>query len=308
MRWLTIIAAATAVGWTTYVALDGGKSVPTVSGNSASRSVQKSREKARIFAAGIVEGVDAPVELRFESTGRVTAVRVSEGQSVQANQVLADQESEPSRMRVLQAKAQAEIAQIELNRIKERQSQPQSVIRRRATTAVESSEALVNPVAYTSPDELAIAHARLTSAHAAWKQEHLHLEKTQLKAPFEGVILAVNMIVGDLAGPAGSQVKLTLVNRAKTRVRAFVEELDALDVAVGQRAQVAVAGKPGTVYQGTVISCSPYVQPKEHRHLNPGERIDVRVRTIIVELKDGADLLIGLPVEVFLDSELGDRQ
>jgi hypothetical protein len=45
------------------------------------------------------------------------------------------------------------------------------------------------------------------------------------------------------------------------------------------------------------------MQPKSHRHLNPSERLDVRVRKIVVELDDGADLLIGLPVEAAVNGK-----
>jgi hypothetical protein len=37
------------------------------------------------------------------------------------------------------------------------------------------------------------------------------------------------------------------------------------------------------------------------RHLKPGEMVDVRVREVLIELVDGSDLLIGLPVEVFIE-------
>ena len=48
----------------------------------------------------------------------------------------------------------------------------------------------------------------------------------------------------------------------------------------------------------------PYVAPKSQRHLKPGELIDIRVREVIIELADGADLLIGLPVDVFIEPGL----
>jgi hypothetical protein len=94
----------------------------------------------------------------------------------------------------------------------------------------------------------------------------------------------------------------------KTRVRAFVEELDAMDVATGQQATAIASGKADRAYHGVVLFCAPFVQPKSHRHLNPGERLDVRVREIMVELKDGGDLLTGLPVEVFIDPKIPIRK
>jgi hypothetical protein len=63
------------------------------------------------------------------------------------------------------------------------------------------------------------------------------------------------------------------------------------------------AGQPHREYSGAVRTCSPSVRPKSHRHLKPIERLDVRVREVVIELDDARDLPIGLPVEVFIDPD-----
>ena len=66
---------------------------------------------------------------------------------------------------------------------------------------------------------------------------------------------------------------------------------------------VTAAGQPDREYYGAVRTCSPYVGPKSHWHLKPTERLDVRVREVVIELEEGGDLLIGLPVEVFFQPD-----
>ncbi|HTI50556.1 MAG TPA: HlyD family efflux transporter periplasmic adaptor subunit [Planctomycetaceae bacterium] len=150
-------------------------------------------------------------------------------------------------------------------------------------------------------DELAIADARIALAEGALQRERVMLDKTRLRAPTDGVVLRVLAEPGELVGPGDDRELFTLVNRSRTRVRAFVEEFDAMRVTVGQQAIVTADGVTDREYTGTVQSCAPYVRPKSNRHFKPGELVDLRVREVVIGLSDGADLLVGLPVDVLID-------
>jgi len=54
-------------------------------------------------------------------------------------------------------------------------------------------------------------------------------------------------------------------------------------------------------YRGTVAFCAPALLPKQQFRLKPGERIDLRMREIVIDVEHGDDLLIGMPVEVFIE-------
>lgn len=152
-------------------------------------------------------------------------------------------------------------------------------------------------------DDLAVAEAKVALAEATVRQERNTLEKSRLRAPECGTVVRVDVERGELIGPADDEPIITLVNRDCTRIRAYVEELDALGVAVGQKALVTADGKRGKAYEGTVKSCSPHVRPKSNRHHKPGELIDIRVREVVIELVAGDDLVVGLPVDVFIEGE-----
>src|SRR4029077_6992620 len=96
-------------------------------------------------------------------------------------------------------------------------------------------------------------------AEAAVRRETLMFGKTRLRSPVDGVVLRVLPEPGERAAPADDRELFIVVNRDRTRVRAFVEELDALNVAPGQRAVVTAAGQPHHEYFGAVRTCSPYV-------------------------------------------------
>lgn len=304
MRWMILIGAVTLCGVGLFMIRNGLLNRPSGTPNLAASNSADGRQKLRIFAAGVVEGMEAPVQLRFETAGRIKSVRVREGESVRMDRVLAELEREPYELRMIQAEAQLQIAVAErekLNR-ERRTSGPPAATGRDAPLEQEGANRLVSATSLVSKEDWIIANARVAVADAAVKQEQLLIDKTRLIAPMNGTVLAVALKEREMAGPTESD-SITIVNRERTRVRAFVEELDAMEVAVGQSATVTASGRMEWKYAGRIVSCAPYVQPKSHRHLNPGERLDVRVREIVVELDDGADLLIGLPVEVFINVE-----
>lgn len=291
---------------------------------------EKGPDEAPIFAGGIVEGTQPVQPVRFEIAGRVKRVFVREGEYVEKNCMLAELDPEPWQLRVSQAMAQLRIARAERARLlSTRNSEPpvrESVPTRgreprtilptitsqqeldrvrqaNAQSPLQPNEFPSRPAPDPTPtaEELAIADARVSLADAAAKYEQCMLDKTRLLAPIAGTILYALPELGQLVSPTDEQEPFSIVNREQVRVRAFVEELDAMNIERGQRATIIAAGRPDRKYPGAVLSCSPYVHPKLHLHLKPGERIDVRVREVVIELDDGSDLLIGLPVDVFID-------
>ena len=152
-------------------------------------------------------------------------------------------------------------------------------------------------------DELKMADARVQMAQAALRQADTRLGKAGLVAPCDGLILRINAEPGELVGPSSSAPAITMAEVDELRVRAYVEELHALAVRPGQTAEVVADGRPDVRYRATVVSCLPCMGPKDFRNHRPGERIDVRVREIIATLSEPADLVVGLPVEVFIRTE-----
>lgn len=150
-------------------------------------------------------------------------------------------------------------------------------------------------------DELRIADAKIALARTSVDQARTMFAKTRITAPSDGFILRVDGEPGQLIHPDDPVRLITMTNPAQLRVRAFVEELDALSVSTGQRAYVTADGMPGTRFFGTVVSCAPYMTAKKLRNNMPGERIDVKVREVVIQLDDGANLVIGLPVDIFID-------
>jgi multidrug resistance efflux pump len=85
-------------------------------------------------------------------------------------------------------------------------------------------------------DEVAAAEGRVGAAEARLRLARAELARTRLRAPTRGRVLRVYTEPGELAGPTSAQPILLFADLSRRRVRAFVEELDASRVRVGQGA------------------------------------------------------------------------
>ncbi|HWB08489.1 MAG TPA: efflux RND transporter periplasmic adaptor subunit [Pirellulales bacterium] len=289
MRWFvhfSVAAVASATVFVALAALTQAWSPPSaVETNKTDGAVETNDElpaghnsaSTRIFADGTVEGAGRELSLRFEVPGRIKAVYAREGTTVKAGDVLAELESDLAEAQLAEAQTRLKMATAERDR------------------ALSPSR---NPL---SPEERTIAEGTVELAGTAVRRELLLADKLRLRAPIDGLVLRVAAEPGEFAGPSDEQV--AIVDRTTTRVRAFVEELDGLRVAPGQVALTSVTGNRGKSYRGTVRTCAPCFCPKTQRRLKPGERLDIRMREVVIELEDGRDLLVGMPVEVFIEPE-----
>ena len=89
-----------------------------------------------------------------------------------------------------------------------------------------------------------MATARVDAAAARLELAQLQLERAQLTSPIDGQVLEVNLEAGELTGPDAGEPAIVLADTSRTRVRAFVEELDAARVQIGMPAIVDGRGTP----------------------------------------------------------------
>lgn len=297
-----------------------------------------------VFAGGIVEGPHRSVPLQFELAGRITSIPVTEGQFVEAGQVLAALDDVVLRQKVDEARAnlrfaiaerdrlingpreetrqvarsaaklaavrvlQAEADKNRAQRMFDRQALPEQDYDRYrfeldlAMAEYEQARSRVLEIdAPARPDEIQIADARIEIAENAVTQAQTLLEKTRLLSPLTGTILRIDAEPGQLVDPEHARPVITITNTQQLRIRAWVEEFDALSVAVGQCARIVPESRTGQEYVGAIEWLAPSMAHKQHLHHDPGEHQDVRVREVIITLQSGDGLVVGLPVDVFID-------
>ncbi len=107
-------------------------------------------------------------------------------------------------------------------------------------------------------DALDVAQAQMQSAQAALKVAQANDADYTLTAPFDGVIGAKNISVGDTVVPGSPSPAFTLGDVSKLRLETTnLAEVDAPKIQVGQSAQVTLDAFPGQTIQGKVYQISP---------------------------------------------------
>ena len=150
-------------------------------------------------------------------------------------------------------------------------------------------------------DEIAIEKGNVAAAEARLRVAEAEWAKARLLAPTDGRILQVFAEPGEQAGPATAQPVLLIADLSKRRVRAFVEELDAVRVRVGQRAEVSADGLPGRSFAGTVAMVLPRMGHRGPHSDAPGEYKDLYFRETLIDLDAGDELPINFRVQVRIE-------
>jgi HlyD family secretion protein len=106
------------------------------------------------------------------------------------------------------------------------------------------------------PELIAAAQADVAAARASLDQARAALAETELRAPFAGVIAAVNIAAGEQAAPGAAVV--VLADLANWQVETTdLTELDVVKVAEGSPATIRFDALPDESFQGTVVRIRP---------------------------------------------------
>ncbi|GAA0637255.1 HlyD family efflux transporter periplasmic adaptor subunit [Sporichthya brevicatena] len=186
-----------------------------------------------VSASGTINAADV-AELSFPVGGTVTAVKATVGQTVTKGQVLARVGTKDLQRAVDVAAANVTSAQAQMN-----------------AASGSASLAAAKAQLATAKDKLAAAKSDLAAA--------------KLTSPIDGVVAAVNIVVGDVlsggngggmvgsSGAGSSSAHVTVVGTKSYVVDAAVSGTDLASVKTGQQARITPSGATQAVF-GTVSS------------------------------------------------------
>ncbi|MBN1978898.1 MAG: efflux RND transporter periplasmic adaptor subunit [Anaerolineae bacterium] len=103
--------------------------------------------------------------------------------------------------------------------------------------------------------QVAATEAQAEQARASLEQAELALEMATLRAPFDGIVAAVNIKTGEMA-PTG-QPAITVIDISQFHITVSVDELDVGRLSEGQAAQITIDAFPNAALDGTVASIAP---------------------------------------------------
>jgi HlyD family secretion protein len=158
-----------------------------------------------------------------------------------------------------QADQQVEAAQIADLRYHAAQERPGAGEAASALAAVEQAEvALQRLQDGPSAEDVKIANLQISQAQSALEIARLNLEEAVLAAPFDGVVSAVNLRLGEPA--AAALPALALVDLSRFFLDVQVDEVDVAIVAAGQAVSVTLDALPDLVLPATVERIAPAAQ------------------------------------------------
>ena len=237
------------------------------------------------------------------TSGRVVDLPVHMGDHVKAGDLLLQlwNDDVKAELQVAQARAKAAKARADQACImadsSARESQRLQSLKARGLTSAESADRAASESdaarssCHAARADADLAAASVTTARAA-------LSRTELRAPFDGVVAEVNAELGEIVSPSPPGIPtppaVDLVDLSSLYVSAPIDEVDAPQVRLGMPARVTLDAFPGRTFQGRVSRIAPYVldvekqartveievaftQPSEATGLLPGYSADVEV-------------------------------
>jgi HlyD family secretion protein len=292
-----VAVAATAIWWLTrpapvsvgVIAVERGPVTATVA-NTRAGTVAACRRAGLSPALG----------------GQIASLPVQEGAHVEAGQLLLelwndDQKAELERSRrdaaasasrALQACVIADVSERDASRL-------MALFERGLTSEESADQASGNAESNRAACTAARDATRVTEAHVAVVEAQL--ERTQLRAPFAGVIAEINGELGEFVTPSPVGIPtpptVDLIDASCLYISAPIDEVDAPAVHTGLPARINLDAFPNRVFAGHVRRVAPYVLDQERQ-----------ARTVEIEAEiddpDKENLLPGYSadVEVVLDS------
>ncbi len=126
------------------------------------------------------------------------------------------------------------------------------------------------------------------------------LEKHELRAPVDGMVLRLLVSVGDVIGPTPKEPAIIFCPAQPRIIRAEVEQEFAAKIRIGQPALIQDDARLSGEWRGEVIRISDWYLPRRSIMLEPRQFNDVRTLEAIVKLNDSKGLKIGQRVRVII--------
>jgi len=193
--------------------------------------------------------------LASKATGRLEWLGVAEGSLVKAGQVIARLESRDTVAQLAQARAQVELAQAEFLEAQQNFKRSEQLLAKKfiAPSAHESSIA-----------KMSIAKASVAAASANQQIAEANLSQTEIRAPFDGVVLTKNANVGDNITPFSSAADskgavVTIADMSTLEVETDVSESSVGRLKIGQPTEIGLDALPGERFPGAIIRMVPTI-------------------------------------------------
>jgi RND family efflux transporter MFP subunit len=278
-------------------------------------------EKHQVKRGKIIDEVmgtgalDAKIKMIISSkiSGRIEDVLVDQGDKVSADQLVVTLDDDQLKLQVKVALANLETVESGVNKVK-RDLKFAEVVLSNAVKTYNRYKKLIMPKAISqekfdkATEELGMARARYSRAEAAvieaknkvieatkvLELRKAQLDDSQIRAPFDGIIINRERDPGNIVIP-GSAI-LSLISTKVLWVRAWVDETELAKIKVGQPAGIIFRSEPEHTYPGKVARIAIEVDRETREFI-----VDVNVNELPV------NWAIGQRAEVYIETEKKDN-
>lgn len=237
-------------------------SVATVSG------LYPAQLLADLSASGYVVA-QRKADVAAKITGQMVAIMVAEGSVVKEGQLIAQLENADAKALVEQNRANLALAEARRDQAKaELDNAALDFERKRnlvGSGAVSRSEFDAAEARYaTAKASVEASSAAVESGGAALKSAQISLSYSEIRAPFDAVVLTKNADVGDIITPFGAAANakaavVSIADLSSLVVEVDVSEANIGTVQVGQPCDIQLDALPETRFRGVVDTIVPTV-------------------------------------------------
>jgi membrane fusion protein (multidrug efflux system) len=192
--------------------------------------------------------------MRSETAGRVVDVLVEAGDRAQEGDVLVRLDVGRPASAVQAANAAVAQSEARLNQAQREQARTKKLVRTGGLPEQRLDDA---------EDAVRLASAARDAARAEARLARRGLTDAVVRAPFGGTVVERTVELGEYLTP-GSPL-LTLADTSLLKARVLLDPREAIDVAVGSKAVVAVYARPGEMFSGKVVRVGEVIDPRTRR-------------------------------------------
>lgn len=214
--------------------------------------------------------------------GQIAQLPVKEGDFVKLDQILMVLWSDDQMAQLALAKREADASKASARQVcimaavSKKESHRQQQLMKKGLT----SEELVDQAdgeAHAQQAACTAAQATYQVSQARINVVQTSLERTQLTAPFAGIVAKVNGEIGEFVTPSPVGIPtppaVDLIDVSCLYISAPIDEVDAPQIRVGMPANISLDAIPKQIFKGEVRRIAPYVLEKEKQ----ARTIDVEV-------------------------------
>ncbi len=254
--------------------------------------------------------LDAKIKMIISSkiSGRINEVLVDQGDEVSADQLVVTLDNDQLKLQMDVAIANIETVESGVSKIQRELKYAEEVLSNAVITYTRYKKLMPNAISKEKFDkaaeELGTARAKFSYSEAAiieaknkvieakkiLELRKAQLDDSQIRAPFDGIIIRRERDPGNIVIP-GSEI-LSLISTKDLWVRAWVDETKLAKIKVGQLARIIFRNEPKQTYPGVVARIAVEVD---------GESREFIVDVNIIGLH--SNWAIGQRAEVYIETE-----